>query len=65
MDSVIEAAMAKTLALEGGIGFIHRGMSIAEQAREVTQVKGSHGFAVEQPLCLPKGTTMRDARALR
>jgi IMP dehydrogenase len=63
MDSVTEAAMAKTLALEGGIGFIHRGMSIEGQAREVTQVKRSHGFVVEQPLCLPKGTTMRDARA--
>ena len=63
MDSVTEAAMAKTLALEGGIGFIHRGMSIEGQAREVTQVKRSHGFVVEQPLCLAKGTTMRDARA--
>jgi IMP dehydrogenase len=63
MDSVTEAAMAKRMALEGGIGFIHRAMSIAMQAREVAQVKRSHGFVVEQPLCLPKGTTIREARA--
>src|SRR5215831_181498 len=63
MDSVTEAAMAKRMALEGGIGFIHRAMNIAMQAREVAQVKRSHGFVVEQPLCLPKGTTIREARA--
>src|SRR5437016_1290041 len=48
MDSVTEAAMAKRMAFEGGIGFIHRAMSIAVQAREVAQVKRSHGFVVEQ-----------------
>ena len=63
MDSVTEAAMAKRMALEGGLGFIHRAMSIAGQAREVAHVKRSHGFVVEQPLCLPKGTTIREARA--
>jgi IMP dehydrogenase len=63
MDSVTEAAMAKRMALEGGLGFIHRAMSIAVQAREVAHVKRSHGFVVEQPLCLPKGTTVREARA--
>jgi IMP dehydrogenase len=62
MDSVTEAAMAKTLALEGGIGFMHRAMTIEAQAREVARVKQSHGFVVEQPLCLPKGTTIREAR---
>ncbi|MGE3538734.1 MAG: IMP dehydrogenase [Candidatus Tectimicrobiota bacterium] len=63
MDSVTEAGMAKIMALEGGLGFIHRGLSIEGQAREVAQVKRSHGFVIEQPLCLPKGTTMREARA--
>jgi IMP dehydrogenase len=63
MDSVTDATMAKTMALEGGIGFIHRAMTIAAQAREVAQVKRSHGFMVEQPVCLPKGTTIREARA--
>jgi IMP dehydrogenase len=63
MDSVTDAAMAKTMALEGGLGFIHRAMSIEAQAREVARVKRSHGFVVERPLCLPRGTTIREARA--
>ena len=63
MDSVTEAAMAKTMALEGGFGFIHRAMAIEAQAREVMRVKRSHGFVVEEPLCLSKGTTLREARA--
>src|SRR5437867_2050789 len=62
MDSVTESTMAKTLALEGGVGIIHRGMSISEQAREVAQVKRSHGYIVEKPLCLPRNATIREAR---
>jgi IMP dehydrogenase len=62
MDSVTEANMAKTMALEGGIGFIHRGMSIEAQATMVRQVKRSQGYVVEQPLCLPKTATLDDAR---
>jgi IMP dehydrogenase len=63
MDSVTEMAMAKTMALEGGIGFVHRAMTIEAQARQVARVKRSHGFVVEQPLCLPRGTTIREARS--
>jgi IMP dehydrogenase len=63
MDSVTEMAMAKTMALEGCLGFIHRGMTIEAQARQVARVKRSHGFVVEQPLCLPRGTTIREARS--
>jgi IMP dehydrogenase len=63
MDSVTRAEMAKTLALEGGIGIIHRGMSIRDQAREVSQVKRSYGHIVEKPLCLAKGATIREARS--
>lgn len=62
MDSVTRKEMAKTLALEGGVGIIHRGMSIADQAREVSSVKRSHGHLVEKPLCLAKGATIREAR---
>lgn len=62
MDSVTGSAMAKTLALEGGVGIIHRGMTIAEQAREVRQVKRSYGHIVEKPFCLPRSATMREAR---
>jgi IMP dehydrogenase len=63
MDSVTESAMAKTMALEGGIGFIHRAMTIEAQARQVARVKRSHGFVVEQPLCLPRSATIREARS--
>ncbi len=63
MDSVTEAHMAKTLALEGGLGIVHRAMSIEAQAEEVRKVKRSHGFIVENPLCLPQSATIREARA--
>ncbi len=62
MDSVTGSRMARTVALEGGVGIIHRAMSISEQAREVTQVKRSHSYIVEKPLCLPRGATVREAR---
>ncbi|MGI8785409.1 MAG: IMP dehydrogenase [Acidobacteriota bacterium] len=62
MDSVTAASMAKTMALEGGVGIIHRAMSIAEQTREVLQVKRSHGHIVEKPLALPRNATIREAR---
>jgi IMP dehydrogenase len=62
MDSVTEAPMAKTLALEGGMGFVHRAMSIEAQAECVARVKRSHGHVVERPLCLPRDATIREAR---
>jgi IMP dehydrogenase len=62
MDSVTGARMAKTMALEGGIGFIHRAMTIEAQARGVEKVKRSYGFLVEQPLSLPREATVREAR---
>lgn len=61
MDSVTGARMAKAMAFEGGIGVIHRAMSIATQAQGVEQVKRSHGHVVEQPLCLPREATIREA----
>ncbi|MBI4482470.1 MAG: IMP dehydrogenase [Acidobacteria bacterium] len=62
MDSVTGGVMAQALALEGGVGIIHRGMSIEEQAREVGQIKRSHGYIVEKPFCLPRNATIREAR---
>ncbi len=62
MDSITRAAMAKTMALEGGVGIIHRAMPVAEQAREVSLVKRSHGYVVERPLFLPRTATLREAR---
>jgi IMP dehydrogenase len=62
MDSVTGVQMAKTMALEGGVGVLHRAMSIAEQAAAVVQVKRSYGHIVEEPLCLPRDATIRQAR---
>ena len=62
MDSVTGARMATAMALEGGIGVIHRGMSIAAQAERVATVKRMQGHVVEQPWCLPRGSTIGEAR---
>jgi IMP dehydrogenase len=62
MDSVTESPMARVLALEGGIGVIHRAMPVGAQAREVARVKRSHGWIVEEPLCLARDATLREAR---
>lgn len=62
MNSVTEADMARVMALEGGVGIIHRGMSPDAQAREIERVKRSHGWVVEEPLCLPRTATLREAR---
>jgi IMP dehydrogenase len=62
MDSVTGARMAKTLALEGGLGILHRAMSIEAQAKATAKVKRSYGYVVEQPLSLPRDATIREAR---
>jgi IMP dehydrogenase len=64
MDSVTGGRMAQALALEGGLGFVHRGMSIEAQAREVAEVKRTHGFVVEAPLRVARSARLRDAREL-
>ncbi len=63
MDSVTGMSMAEAMALEGGIGIIHRGLPIDRQAEKVARVKRAHGAVIENPLCLPKGSTIREARA--
>jgi IMP dehydrogenase len=63
MDSVTEWRMARTMALEGGIGIVHRAMSIEAQARQVGRVKRSHGYIVERPFCLPRSATIQEARS--
>ena len=64
MDSVTESRMARAMALEGGIGVIHRAMPVEAQAREVERVKRSHGWVVEEPIVIPRGATLREAREL-
>lgn len=64
MDTVTEAEMAIAMAREGGIGVIHKNMSIDEQAREVKLVKRSeHGIIVD-PICLAPDNTLSDADEL-
>ncbi|MDP7192403.1 MAG: IMP dehydrogenase, partial [Arenicellales bacterium] len=53
MDSVTGRDMAKTMALEGGLGVVHRGQPISRQAETVARVKRSHSAVIEHPLCLP------------
>jgi IMP dehydrogenase len=63
MDTVVGEEMAKTLALEGGIGFLHRNASIAEQAARVRYVKTRHSHVIDSPLFLERTATIAEARA--
>jgi IMP dehydrogenase len=62
MDTVVGEEMAKTLALEGGIGFLHRNASIEAEAASVRYVKTRHSYVIEHPLMLERGATIAEAR---
>lgn len=64
MDTVTESAMAIAMAREGGIGIIHKNLSIARQAEEVDRVKRSESGMIQHPITLTKGHTLRDALML-
>src|SRR5207248_2806595 len=53
MDTVTEAALAIALAQEGGIGIIHKNLSVENQAREVEKVKRSENGVIVDPITLP------------
>jgi len=59
MDTVTEARLAIAMAQEGGIGIIHKSMSIDEQAREVRTVKKYESGVVADPICITPDTTVR------
>ena len=61
MDTVTEASMAIAIAREGGIGVIHKNMSIEEQARQVAIVKRAENGMIYHPVTIRKGKTVRDA----
>jgi IMP dehydrogenase len=64
MDTVTEAATAIRMAREGGIGFIHKNMSIEDQAREVTRVKKAQSGIVVDPLTVAPSRTLEEALGL-
>ena len=64
MDTVTEAAMAIAIAREGGIGVIHKNMSIEEQARQVAIVKRAENGMIYDPVTIRKGSTVREALAM-
>jgi IMP dehydrogenase len=64
MDKVTEARMAIAMAREGGIGVIHRNLSVADQAAEVQKVKRSQSGMITDPVTLPPTSTLADAEEL-
>ena len=64
MDTVTEAELAIALAQEGGLGVIHKNMSVAVQAREVDKVKRSENGIIVDPITLPPTATVREAREI-
>lgn len=64
MDTVTEAPMAIALAREGGIGVIHKNMTIAEQAAEVRKVKRAENGMIDDPVTIHKDQTVGDALKL-
>ncbi len=61
MDTVTEAPMAIAIAREGGIGVIHKNMSIEEQARQVAIVKRAENGMIYDPVTIKRGRTVGDA----
>lgn len=61
MDTVTECHMAIAMAREGGIGIIHKNMTIEEQAMEVDRVKRSENGVIIDPICLGPDNTLQEA----
>lgn len=64
MDTVTESDLAIALARQGGIGFIHKNMSIKEQAAEIDRVKRSESGMITKPITLNVNSTVNDAELL-
>jgi IMP dehydrogenase len=64
MDTVTESSLAIALARQGGIGVIHKNMTVEEQAEEVDRVKRSESGVITNPFYLHPGNQVHDAEAL-
>lgn len=64
MDTVTESEMAISMALEGGLGFIHKSMTIDEQADQVRKVKRSQSGLILDPITLNVNSKVRDAERI-
>lgn len=64
MDTVSEAKLARAIAREGGLAFIHKNMSIEEQAKQVDLVKKSYKGMITDPITLKEHSTLLEAEEL-
>jgi IMP dehydrogenase len=64
MDTVTEARTAKVMAQEGGLGVIHKNLTIAEQALEVMKVKKAEWGMIQDPITIEPSATLHQANAL-
>ena len=64
MDTVTEADLAIALAREGGMGIIHKNLSVVEQAEQVDRVKRSESGMITKPITLSPEQVVREAKDL-
>ena len=64
MDTVTEAQLAIAMAREGGIGFIHKNMTIERQSEEVSKVKRYESGMITNPITLGANATLEEAHEL-